>query len=261
MPSAATHLAQYGVSVTQARDFIVANLQSPQTIYSVAKQYGVTNQMLAEIYGGVSAADVRGFFTNLGFDASALEPVAAAPAPILPSEYSALSTQLFNFNTGTGALSSDAIKQGIINSTGLAAYNNAFNLSALAGAADGALSASELGFGHLGDITSTAQLESLYFGSLIKVFKSIDVNEIAELEAFTTANQAALEAGDPGAVQNFVNLLISVYEDLAAPELQAIPDDAIAAVVQLVGQAFVQSGVGPSGFFDSLTSLTDLVGI
>jgi hypothetical protein len=255
MPSAAAHLAQYGVSVEQARGFIVANLQSPQTIYSVAREYGVTNQMLAEIYGGVTAADVRGFFSSLGFDAGALDPVASAPAPILPSEYSAISTQLLTFNTASGALSNDAIKQGIINSTSLAAYNNAFNLAGVSSGADGVLSASDLGFGHLGNITSTAQLESLYFGSLIKLFKSIDVNEAAEIEAFTTANEAALEAGDMGVAQNFANLLVSVFDDEAAPGQQLIPDEQIAMVVQLVGQAFVQSGEGASGLFDSLIGI------
>ena len=260
MPSAAAHLAQYGVSVAQARSFVMANLQSPQTIYSVAREFGITNQMLAEIYGGVSAADVRGFFTSKGFDASALDLVPAAPAPILPPEYSALGTQLFSFNKHTGALSDDALKQAIINTTGVAAYSSAFNFSLVAGA-DSVLSASDLGFGHLGNITNGAQLESMYFGSLIKVFKSIDVNEIAELEAFTTANEAALEAGDPRAEQNFLNLFISVFEDEAAPNLQAIPDETIAVVVQLVGQAFVQSGVGPAGFFDSLIGFTDWFGI
>jgi hypothetical protein len=255
MPSAAAHLAQYGVSVEQARGFIVANLQSPQTIYSVAREFGVTNQMLAEIYGGVTAADVRGFFASLGFDAGALDPVTSAAEPILPAEYNGISTQLLTFNTASGALSNDAIKQGIINSTGLAAYNNAFNLAGVSSGADGVLSTSDLGFSHLGNITSTAQLESLYFGSLIKLFKSIDVNEAAEIEAFTTANEAALEAENFAVAQNFVNLLISVFEDEAAPGQQLIPDEQIAAVVQLVGQAFVKSGEGAAGFFDSLIGI------
>jgi hypothetical protein len=255
MPSAAAHLAQYGVSVVQARSFIVANLQSPQTIYSVAREFGVTNQMLAEIYGGVTAADVRGFFSSLGFDAAALDPAPSASAPVLPAEYSSISTQLLTYNTATGALSNEAIKQSIINSTSLAAYNNAFNLASLSSGSDGVLSASDLGFSHLGNITSTAQLESLYFGSLIKLFKSIDVTEAAQIEAFSTANAAALEAEDFAVAQNFANLLVSVFEDEAAPGQQLIPNEQIALVVQLVGQAFVQSGEGAAGLFDSLLGI------
>ncbi len=253
MSAAATLLAQYNVSVTQAREFLLANLQSPQIIYSNAKQFGLTNQMLAEIYGDVAAADVRVFFTSLGFDAAALDPVPVTE-PILPAQYSALGAQLFSFNTFAGNLSTDTIKQAIINTTSPAAYNNAVDFNSIAGS-DGLLSVSDLGFAHLGDITNAEQLESLYFGSLIKALKSIDVVEAAEMKAFGTAHAAALAAGDREVVQNFVNLLVTVFEDQAAPELQLIPDDQIAVVLQIVGQAFVQSGAGASGFFDSLTSM------
>ena len=65
--SAEQHLAQYGVTVEQARQFIHGNLQNPETIYQVAAQYGVTFDMLAEIYGeNANGEIVKSFFNGLG---------------------------------------------------------------------------------------------------------------------------------------------------------------------------------------------------
>lgn len=71
--SAATHLAQYGVTVDQAREFILANLGNLQHIIDVCGEFGVTNQMLAEIYGGVTATDVINFFQANGFNSTHLD--------------------------------------------------------------------------------------------------------------------------------------------------------------------------------------------
>ncbi|SBS25724.1 Serralysin precursor [Marinomonas aquimarina] len=69
MSNAADLLASYGLSFSQGRDFVYANLGNPQIIYSTAFEYGVTFSMLAELYGhGVSDAEVIGFFDALGFD-------------------------------------------------------------------------------------------------------------------------------------------------------------------------------------------------
>jgi len=70
--SAATHLLQYNVTVAQAREFILSYIQTPEIIYSTSLAYGVTAEMLAEIYGGVSASDVVNFFNSQGLDGNAL---------------------------------------------------------------------------------------------------------------------------------------------------------------------------------------------
>ena len=73
--SAAEHLAQYGVSFQQARDFIHSNLNSPQVIYNVAAQYGVTFEMLGELYAdGVSDITVKNFFAAQGFNTTTSVP-------------------------------------------------------------------------------------------------------------------------------------------------------------------------------------------
>lgn len=72
---AAQHLAQFGVSVGQAKQFVDNCLNNSDfgLIYRTCKDFGVTNDMLAEIYGGVTADQVRGFFTSLGYDGRALD--------------------------------------------------------------------------------------------------------------------------------------------------------------------------------------------
>ncbi|MCO4757848.1 MAG: hypothetical protein KC477_07485 [Oceanospirillaceae bacterium] len=71
--STESHLAQLGVTIEQARNFIIANVQNPSVIFNVAKQHGITNQMLAEIYGGVTAETVQAFFDTKGIDSSELD--------------------------------------------------------------------------------------------------------------------------------------------------------------------------------------------
>jgi len=71
--TAQQHLALYNVSMEAARAFIISNLGNPAIIYQVARDYDVTAAMLAEIYGGVSAADVVAFFNAQGLDGSALD--------------------------------------------------------------------------------------------------------------------------------------------------------------------------------------------
>ena len=73
MPTAAEHLAQYNVTVEQARTFIFSNLLDLPLILHVADTFGVTNQMLAEIVGGVTEADVEYYFAAHGLDSSILD--------------------------------------------------------------------------------------------------------------------------------------------------------------------------------------------
>ncbi|WP_417551892.1 M10 family metallopeptidase C-terminal domain-containing protein [Marinomonas fungiae] len=73
-------LSSYGISFSQGREFIYANLDSPQVIYSTALEYGVTFSMIAELYGqGVSEADVIGFFDALDFNTSDTRLLGTAP--------------------------------------------------------------------------------------------------------------------------------------------------------------------------------------
>lgn len=70
--STSEHLAQLGVTLAEARDFILQNVQQPSVIYNISVQNQITAQMLAEIYGGVTADDVVAFFNASGLDGDAL---------------------------------------------------------------------------------------------------------------------------------------------------------------------------------------------
>jgi hypothetical protein len=58
-------LSQYGVSFSEARNFIYSNLDNPLTIYDTAAQFNVTYDILAELYGQeVTGAEVKNFFSS-----------------------------------------------------------------------------------------------------------------------------------------------------------------------------------------------------
>ena len=76
MATAQTHLATYGVSMQVARDFIMNNLNDISTIHSTCLQFGVNNDMIAEIlasdFPGVTGSIVSSFFDSNGFSGSTL---------------------------------------------------------------------------------------------------------------------------------------------------------------------------------------------
>lgn len=117
MSRAQEHLAQYNVTVAQARQFILDNLDDVPNIYQVCKTFGVTSDMLAEIYGGVTASQVRDFFASYGLQGSELDNVALSPVadPKALSDMAAdqLATQAIS-QTSANFLSllSDAVKTG-----------------------------------------------------------------------------------------------------------------------------------------------------
>ena len=74
--NAAQHLAQFGLDMEIAREWIVANLHTPKTVYDVARAGGLTSSMIAEVLqplaADLNAAIVETFFSAHGFDGSAL---------------------------------------------------------------------------------------------------------------------------------------------------------------------------------------------
>ena len=95
--SAETHLKQYGVSMAQARQFILDNVNKPNNIYSVAKQFAITNTELAEIYGGVSATDVKNWFSSKGISSALLDSYATG-LPQIQTTMSGLTAKLQSMN-------------------------------------------------------------------------------------------------------------------------------------------------------------------
>ena len=70
------YLSKYGITLEEARDFVMNNLDNLDVIYNAAKEYGVNNDMLADIvsndFPGVTGKAVNDFFQQHGFDGISL---------------------------------------------------------------------------------------------------------------------------------------------------------------------------------------------
>lgn len=279
--SASTHLAQFGVTIAQAREFIFSNVENPGTIYAVSKQFGVTNEMLAEIVGGgFTAQQVSNFFTERGFDGPALgglpssgddssgggtsgggtTPPATDTDTLVPAELQAVLSALVTPNTRTGILSNAELRAAVLSQgVSQAQYNALFSPASLDDNGNGTLELSELGLTSGASFAATSDtLESLVYGSMLNLLERIDLNETLSLSNFVQTNAAGLEALNPTTVQQYVNLLVGVFDDVANPPLLQGPqlrDSVVLAVRAAV--------IGVSGDnADALESLfSGLVGL
>ncbi len=265
--TAAELLNSKGVSMQQASEWVQARLQSPAEIYNICLEFGINSSMLADIVQpfvpGVVASDVETFFTNLGFNAldlrnaGPLEPVpmpSPVPAPVpeapmfsgvLPPELSAL-LSFVSLNDNTGALSNASLRE-----VGLglsSAYWSAFNPAQVGGHTDGIWSTDELGFSSLGNLPATAEtLESLFYGTVIRLARSIDAQEVNQLDAFLTANEAALDAGNAATINSLIQ---QVSQALSTPAAVPLVSDAdLAAALPLLIQLV---GTGSADLFNGL---------
>ena len=76
MSSVSDLLSQYDLSVDDARQFVMGHLSSPEIIYATAAEFGITFDMLAEIYGqGVTGSQVQDFFSDQNMIADGNAPV------------------------------------------------------------------------------------------------------------------------------------------------------------------------------------------
>lgn len=67
------HLASYDISVFEARNFIIDNIDNPDRIIDASMEYHLTNQMLVDIYDNVSLMDVELYFSFNGLDSRCLD--------------------------------------------------------------------------------------------------------------------------------------------------------------------------------------------
>lgn len=324
-------LAAHGISLQQAREFLISNQNSPKYIYDIANQYGLnfadlgsivgftpaqvqayfsganlgpTNSALARI--GLTANEARsivnsafeaGSYTEifnsvkaLGFNITDLvsisqswtqsqiekmltsaglnpEEIGGNPAsggddlgdeyPFITELYSPLALHVITFNNNSGQLSTETIRESVLaKGVSIEAYNTFFNPTEYFGSEDGTFTPSELGFSHLGSFAATsANLESIYYGTMIKTFKSIDMAEVNELGRFATANEAKLSAGDSATLKSYVSLLIAMFEDPANPPL--LSDEYLAATITTsTAEAAQIVGSNGTAFFDPASLLS-----
>jgi hypothetical protein len=213
------YLAQFGITIEQARSFIMANMATPINIYNAALQYKIDSKMLAEIvapqFPGLTHVGVEQFFDGLGLKGETLNPLAIDfnPNVLLWMEQEALAP-LYSFNNNTGILSTESLRSAITAKIGTDKYNSVFDVKFLPGSADGVLSTTDLGFTHLGDIQATmANYESLYYGTLINATRHLSVRELWSLLDYVDANRVALEAEDRDVVAPTIAFLTDAYKD------------------------------------------------
>ncbi|WP_048441359.1 hypothetical protein [Caenimonas sp. SL110] len=126
--------------------------------------------------------------------------------------------QLLQLNNRTGVLSNASLKAEVIKVTGEAAYLATFTPDSVDGGGDGVWTPDELGFSHLGTLPATvATVESLFYGTYLHIFTSIDQGEAVQLSNFVLANQVGLESGDAGTYELYVDLILDVMADPAPP--------------------------------------------
>lgn len=103
MANTAALLAAKGVSMQEAFNFVSSNLTNPQHIFNVAKDYGVTIDMLAEIarvgFPEVGTDTVRQFFFSNSLNPDELTPIEMPSLPVTqtPVEVRSLLHTTVNF--------------------------------------------------------------------------------------------------------------------------------------------------------------------
>jgi hypothetical protein len=240
-------LASLGVTMTQAHDFIMANLGSPATIHQVAVQNRINSQMLADIvsidFPGLSAGDVEAFFAGHGLSADELRtPSFGAPTTLqlMPTQFSALSG-VVGLNQRTGDLSNEAIRAKVAAVTGLDTYKLAFAPFNFKGNEDGVFSAQDLGVPGLANVKATWEnMESLWLGTALNLLEAIDVSEMESIYDFITANQALLDKDDAATFAQLRTQVINMFNTPAQnpvdqAEMVDIIVEANQEIIKLIG--------------------------
>jgi hypothetical protein len=230
--NASSYLAKFGVTVQQAQDFIMANMATPINIYNAALQYKIDSKMLAEIvapnFPGVTSRGVENFFNSVGLKGMELNPleIESNDGAVLWQGLNELSP-LYSFNNNTGMLSTASLRSSVSSKVGTATYNRIFDVKLLPGAADGVLSTTDLGFSHLGEIkATTANYESLFYGTLINAVRNISESEVIAFDDFLNANAAALDADDRSLVPQIKTIISDMVRDPVSANDPAYMTDA-----------------------------------
>lgn len=169
---------------------------------------------------------------------------------LLPSDMAELAI-LVTMNTNGGILSTASLRANVLaNLTNDSDYYALFDPSSYWGSEDGIFSADDIGVPGVSSFSATTEnLESIYYGTVIKALKAIDMDEAMQIGNFIQANTAALEAGNQTVLDQYIALMVSVFKDPATTPLftdQQIADSTVmgtAMAAQLVG-----SGDAPALF-------------
>lgn len=253
---AGAQLAQFGVSLEDGMSFVQANINNPTLLFNISQEYGLSYAVLGELAGNLTAEGVENYFRAYGLieDDTPVTPPddTGGGVDLIPAQWAKVAT-VVSLNTNTGALSNASIRDKVISQTSEADYLRAFDpmqYEAQDTPSDGVLTAEELGLSHLANLPATVEtVESLLYGTIIKTQQSLDMSEALTMSSFLQTNSAALENGDPTALNGYLDMMANIWSTPATTPL--IPEASILDVAVLTGVAFVEtvkSGGAPSLF-------------
>lgn len=260
------YLESLTVTMDDARTFITSNLNSPDLIFTTVQNAGVTNQMIAEIVGGVTVEQVEAFWVASGYDPSLLNGTTddsngteEESYVFVNNNFSSL-LSIININTNEGLLSNDALRSAIVQETGWSAYATALSPSNFIGSSDGVFSNSDLGGLDIGPLPATLEtVESLCFGSQINFLKNLDYQEILQIGSFVQLNYSALMTDNQIIIDQFLSIMADAAADTT--EIPFFSDDQIADIVTLAGVNIIDylSGSTSTGFNMMDTFIMNLI--
>ncbi|MBS0300138.1 MAG: hypothetical protein JSR32_09475 [Proteobacteria bacterium] len=229
--SAESHLAKFGVTVQQAKDFINANIGNPGDIFQAARDYGVTTEMLSEL-SGYSVDDIRGYFDSDGENSRNLDFTKILINSDLGSLESLIST-----NRKEGILSNDSLNESVSSKiTDPGDYKSFFQPVKSYQDDDGVYDADELGVSSLGNIPATEEsLKSVFYGSLINIFSRLDDAELDQIKVFPNKESEEYQSllinalNSPAEVsrndENLANLVVNEAVDTIRNYWQGVDPD------------------------------------
>lgn len=235
-------LAELGIPMDFARSFLMANLDNPQLVFSIASMYDIDNAMLGELAGGYSEQQVEGFFAMHGIASAVLDERHEFADQDMPAQI--LPLIRMNEAAGSSPLATGVLVAQVVTQVGQPAFEAMFDPSIFEGASDGTFSTAELGFSHLGALPATqATLESLFFGTVLAAFRSIDASEQSEVESimnFADMHLQHMLDGDEALFEQMVDMVLGVFDPADAPmmsdtQLQEMAVTAGVKFVQIIG--------------------------
>jgi len=178
--TAEEHLAKLEITMQQASDFIDANINQPDLMFSTARDFGVTINMLSEI-ADFTVSDIGEYFASNGHDSIELSYTSI----LINSDLGTLET-LVSFNTNSGILSNAALSD-VVGPLLNEPLTLPFTFRSIYDFApeDEIYDAEELGVGHLNNVLATDEnIESLFYGTLINIFTALDETELNQINVF-----------------------------------------------------------------------------
>lgn len=256
---AGAYLAKLGVSLEDGIHYVQSNLGNPGVLFNAAKTYNLTSAILGELAGDRSASDMDNYFRSAGLikDTAPATGTTSPGTSQVSDPLADLANSMVTLNTHTGALSTASIRALVIAQTGSANYYRALDPKLYdIDPSDGVLSAYELGINSFPNLPATTEsLESVMYGTTIKMDQAFDVSELPSLNSFLQSNSTALNNGDPTAINNYVNLMTNI---LSTPATHPLFSDAqLQQAVVLTGVSYVQAV--SSGEMPGLFNMTNLV--